>query len=132
MPVEVNEEEAHKELLLGLIYGVLTEPDPLTGVDFAVKLAVCAKLTAGDKDAYGKAVRKAVGGSMELAEIFPKADVEDAARSFMRAARYGRSNRHVLTWLTQQFEVTQAETRVKEYLIAAERTLGRVFIAGGR
>lgn len=126
------EENGHEELLMGLIYGVLQENDPLTGVDFAVKIAVCARLTGGDKELYARAVRKALVSEKELTEIFPQSETESAAREFLRAARFARSKPTVLAWLTKQFEIPQSETRVKDYLVAAERVLSRVFMSGER
>jgi hypothetical protein len=126
------DDNGYEEFLLGLVCGVLNESDPLTGVDFAVKIAICAKLTGGDQAAYAKAVRKALVGELELTEIFPKNETEHAVRSFLRAVRHARANPAVISWLAKQFEVPQSETRVRDYLIAAERVLSRVFMSDGR
>src|SRR5437773_8896087 len=103
MPVEAED----KDLLVGLIYGVLHEQDPLGGAEFAAKIAVCARLTNGDQDMYSKAVKKAIVNEANLTELFPQSETEDVIRSFLRAIRRARGDKEVLTWLGQQFESPQ-------------------------
>ncbi|MGD0091855.1 MAG: hypothetical protein ABSE73_18225 [Planctomycetota bacterium] len=123
-------DEADQTLLQGLIYGTLHDEDPLTGVDFAVKVAVCAKLSGGDQASYGKAIRKVLGGDRELFEVFPRSEIEQTARDFLRASRKARTDPLALDWLRLQFESSQTPQYVKHYLIEAERSLCRVFMAG--
>lgn len=123
-------EQEDKDLLVGLIYGVLHEKEPLGGVEFAAKIAVCARLTNGDQDSYTKAVKKALVNEVNLTELFPRSETEAVIRSFLRAIRRARNDQEVLTWLGQQFEEPQPEQTVKDYLVGVERALASNF--GGR
>jgi|GEM_PF-5784690 len=117
-----------QDLLLGLIYGVLHEPEPVGGAEFAVRIAVCARLTNGDPDLYAKAVKKAVVSETNLMDIFDRNETERVIRSFMRAARRARNDESSLTWLAGQFSEPQTVPVMKEYLCAVERALANSFI----
>ncbi|HYG73602.1 MAG TPA: hypothetical protein VEK08_01115 [Planctomycetota bacterium] len=125
MPVETED----RDLLVGLIYGVLHEQEPVSGAEFAAKIAVCARLTNGDQDLYTKAVKKALVNESNLTELFPRTETEQAIRSFMRAIRKARNDSETLIWLGQQFEQPQTEQVVKEYLVSVERALAKNFIS---
>jgi len=125
MPVEQED----KDLLVGLIYGVLHEQDPLGGAEFAAKIAVCARLTNGDQELYSKAVKKALVNETNLVELFPQAETETVIRSFMRAIRRARSDEPTLVWLGEQFEEKQPVQVIKDYLVGVERALAKNFMA---
>ena len=120
-------EQEDKDLLVGLIYGVLHEKEPLGGAEFAAKIAVCARLTNGDQDSYSKAVKKALVNEVSLTELFPRSETEAVIRSFLRAIRRARNDQEVLVWLGQQFEEPQPDQVVKDYLVGVERALASNF-----
>jgi len=120
-------EQEDKDLLVGLIYGVLHEKEPLGGAEFAAKIAVCARLTNGDQDRYSKAVKKALVNEVNLTELFPGSETEAVIRSFLRAIRRARNDQEVLVWLGQQFEEPQPDQVVKDYLVGVERALASNF-----
>jgi hypothetical protein len=123
MPVEAED----KDLLVGLIYGVLHEHDPVGGAEFAAKIAVCARLTNGDQDLYSKAVKKALINEANLTELFPSSETENVIRSFLRAIRRARNDQEVLKWLGEQFEEPQTDQVMKDYLVGVERALSNNF-----
>jgi len=120
-------EQEDRDLLVGLIYGVLHEQEPLGGAEFAAKIAVCARLTNGDQDLYSKAVKKALVNEANLTELFPSSETENVIRSFLRAIRRARNDQEVLKWLGEQFEIPQTDQVMKEYLVGVERALSSNF-----
>lgn len=126
MDAQINEED----LLASLIYGVLHEEEPLTGAEFAVKIAVCARLTNGDQEEYGKAVRKAMSSDGRLIDIFPAPQVEVIIKDYLRTVRKARNNQLLLVWLGNQFPEPKSEAFMREYMIAVERVLSANFMAG--
>lgn len=122
------EESEEKDLLTGLIYGVLHEQDPVSGADFAARIAVCARLAHGDQEVYGRAVKKAVVSEGNLTELFGRQETEDVIREFLRAIRRARNNAETLRWMAEQFAEPQSNVVMKDYLVAVERSLANNFI----
>ncbi|HEY3318900.1 MAG TPA: hypothetical protein VGP72_00280 [Planctomycetota bacterium] len=123
-----SEPDEEKDLLVSLVYGVLHEKDPVSGATFAARLAVCARLTHGDQDAYTKAVKKAVINEESLTELFPGSETEAVLRSFLRVIRRARNNPEMITYLQEQFEEKHSEQVIKDYLVAVERSLANSFL----
>lgn len=117
-----------KDLLTALIFGALHEQNPVTGVDFAVKLAICARMTHGNQEEYAKAVKRAFVVEERMTDLFPRQEAEEVIRSFMRAVRRARNDPVVISELTAQFVEPQTDEIVLEYLLAAERSLASNFI----
>lgn len=122
---QLTEEQS---LLMGLVYGVMHDKDPVGGADFAARVAVCARLSGGDSDVYSKALRKAVTSDAKLTDLFPGGDIHSAIRAYLRAIRHARNNLQTLAWLAAQFEEPQTELSVKRYLVAVERALANNLI----
>ena len=116
-----------QQLLTALIFGAVVENNPAEAAEFAVRLAICAQMTGGDQQRYGRAVRKAVVEHVKLTEIFPRAETEAALREFWRAVRNARNNPKTIDWLATKFQSTQQSEAVLEFLWAAERALTAAF-----
>ena len=116
-------QDEDKDLLLGLIYGVMHETDPVNGAEFAVKLAVCARITNGDADEYAKAVKKALITEGNLPDLFPQYETVKVIRGYLRAIRHCRDSADTIQWLGEQFENQQTPDTVRDYLLVVERVL---------
>ena len=126
-PQPQSQPQDERTLLMGLIYGVLHETQPVSGVEFAVRVAVCARLAKGEPDAYGKAVKRALVKQGKLTALFPRKETEEVIRSFLRAIRHARTDEATIAWLAEQFQEPQPIAVIQEYLLAAERALANNF-----
>lgn len=122
---DANEE---RDLLLGLIFGAMHEQEIVGAAEFASKIAVCAKMTAGNQDEYSRAVKRCIVSNENVLDVFPGPDTERTVQQFMRAIRRSRSNEETLTWLAEQFMEPQQPETVKQYLVAVERALANTLI----
>lgn len=116
-----------QQLLQALIFGSLIESNPGDSAEFSVKLAVCAHMTGGDQERYGKAVKKAVVEQVKLTEIFQRAETEAALRAFWRAVRRARNTPRTIDWLAGKFHTQQTSESVLEFLWNAERAVTASF-----
>lgn len=117
-----------QEILLALIFGVLHEEDIVGGAEFAAKLAVCARMTNGNEEEYGKAVKRVLISEDNLLDLFPERETELVVQGFLRAIRRARSNADALAWLGQQFGEPKDVDTIKTYLVAVERALANTMI----
>jgi hypothetical protein len=124
----VNQEAEDQDLLLALIFGVLHEEEIVGGAEFAAKLAICARMTNGNEEEYGKAVKRVLIAEENVLDLFPERETELVVQRFLRAIRKSRNNAPMLTWLGEQFPEKKEIDVVKNYLVAVERALANTMI----
>jgi hypothetical protein len=122
---ETNEE---RDLLMGLIFGAIHEQEIVGAAEFASKIAVCAKMTAGNQEEYSRAVKRCIVSNENVLDVFPGVETERTVQQFMRAIRRSRNNDEIIQWLAEQFMEPQQPDTVKQYLVAVERALANTLI----
>ena len=126
MAVLATQEET--DHLLALIFGVLHEDDIVGGAPYAAKLAICARMTNGNQEAYGRAVKRAIVMQELLLNLFDQSETQGVVQQFLRAIRKARRDPETMQWLREQFPQPQESDTVKTYLVTVERELANAFI----
>jgi len=123
-----QEADPERDLLLGLIFGAIHEQDILGAAEFATKIAVCAKMTAGNQEEYSRAVKRTIVANENVLDVFPGIETERTVQQFMRAIRRSRHRDDTLVWLAGQFMEPQQPDTVRDYLVSVERALANTLI----
>lgn len=128
----LHSREDEKELLLGLIFGAIQDREISNAAEFSAKLALCAKMAAGDGEEYKRFVKRVVIRQERILDVFPSPDCQRALLQFLRAIRSSRNDDATLEWLAGKFIEPQDPDGVKAYLINVERVLANALIEGPR
>jgi len=119
-----------RELLLGLIFGAIQDHEIANAAEFSAKLALCAKMSAGDSEEYGRFVKRVLIREERILDVFPSPDCQQTLLQFLRVIRRSRNDDATLEWLAGKFIEPQEPDGVRAYLINVERVLANALMDG--
>lgn len=130
--ITLPESNAHaqdeRELLLGLIFGAIQDREITPAADFAARIAICARMAAGNQVEYGRYVKRLLIRNEKILEVFSDSESHRAVLQFLRAIRNSRNDEKTLEWLATHFMEPQEAETVRTYLIAVERVLANALM----